>query len=100
MSRTITRAAALIAAVSFSLVSTVAVATTASADEPVNADSPAVAILYVTPTPVDPQPVVAGHEGDVLMRVNVAMPAKAATPVKATKAVKAAKTAKGKKHSR
>ena len=97
MSRTVTRAAALIAAVSFSLVGTVAVATTASADEPVNADSPAVAILYVTPTPVDPQPVVAGHEGDILMRVNVAMPAKAATPVQA---LKAAKSAKGKKHSR
>lgn len=100
MSRTITRAAALIAAVSFSLVGTVAVAATASADEPVNADSPAVAILYVTPTPVDPQPVVAGHEGDVLMRVNVAMPAKAATSVKAVKVVKAATSAKGKKHSR
>lgn len=100
MSRTITRAAALIAAVSFSLVGTVAVATTASADEPVNTDSPAVAILYVTPTPVDPQPVVAGHEGDLLMRVNVAMPAKAATPAKAVKVVKAAKSAKGNKHGR
>lgn len=94
MSRTITRAAGLIAAVSFSLVGTVVVATTAAADEAVNADSPAVAILYVAPTPVDPQPIVAGHEGDVLMRVNVAMPAKA------VKTVKAVKSAKGKKNSR
>jgi hypothetical protein len=94
MSRTITGAAALIAAVSFSLVGTVAVATTASADEAVNSDSPAVAVLYVAPTPVNPQPVVAGHEGDILMQVNVAMPAKA------VKAVKAVKAAKGKKHSR
>jgi uncharacterized lipoprotein YbaY len=27
--------------------------------------------------PVDPQPEIAGHEGDVLLRVNVAMPAQA-----------------------
>jgi hypothetical protein len=94
MSRTITRATALIAAVSFSLAGTLAVASAASADEPVNAGSQAVAVLYVAPTPVDPQPVVAGHEGDTLMQVNVAMPAKA------VKAVKAVKSAKGKKHSR
>ena len=91
MSRTITRATALMAALSFSLVGTVAVATSASADEAVNGGSPAVAILYVAPTPVDPQPVVAGHEGDTLMRVSVAMPAKV---------VKVVKVAKGKKHSR
>jgi hypothetical protein len=91
MSRTITRATALIAAVSFSLVGTVAVAASASVDEPVNGGSPAVAILYVAPTPVSPQPVVAGHEGDTLMQVNVAMPAKA---------VKAVTSAKGKKHTR
>lgn len=91
MSRTITRATALIAAVSLSLVGTVAVAGIASADEPVNGGSPAVAILYVAPTPVDPQPVVAGHEGDVLMQVNVAMPAKAS---------KAVKSGKGSKHRR
>ena len=91
MSRTITRAAALIAAVGLSLVGTVAVATTASADEAVNGASPATAILYVAPTPVNPQPVVAGHEGDTLMQVNVAMPAKV---------VKAVKAVKGKKRSR
>ncbi len=91
MSRTISRAAALIAAASFSLVGTVAAAAAASADEAVNADSPAVAVLYVAPTPVNPQPVVAGHEGDTLMQVNVAMPAQVAKVVKA---------AKGKKHSR
>jgi hypothetical protein len=90
MSRTIARAAAVMAAASFSLVGTVAVAATASADEAVNGTSPAVAVLYVAPTPVDPQPVVAGHEGDTLMRVNVAMPAKV---------VKVVKAAKGKKHS-
>lgn len=91
MSRSIARATALIAAVSLSLVGTVALATSASADEPVNSGSPSVAILYVAPTPVDPQPVVAGREGDTLMRVNVAMPAKVAKVVKA---------AKGKKTSR
>ena len=94
MSRTITRAAALLAAVSFSLVGTVAVASSASADEAVNADSPVTAILYVAPTPVDPQPIVAGHEGDTLMQVNVAMPAKV------TKVLKATTSVKGKKHSR
>lgn len=91
MSRTTTVAGALVAAVGLSLVGTVAVAAVAAADEAVNTGSPAVAILYVEPTPVDPQPVVAGHEGDVLMRVNVAMPAKA---------TKVVKMAKGKTHSR
>ena len=85
MSRTIARATAMIAGVSLSLIGTVAVAATASADETVNGGSPAVAILYVAPTPVDPQPVVAGHEGDVLMQVNVAMPAKASKAVKSGK---------------
>ena len=88
MSRTITRVTALVAAVGFSLAGTVTVAASASADEPVNGGSPAVAILYVAPTPVDPQPVVAGHEGDVLMQVNVAMPAKATKIVKAAKGKK------------
>jgi hypothetical protein len=88
MSRTITRVTALVAAVGLSLAGSVTVAASASADEPVNGGSPAVAILYVAPTPVDPQPVVAGREGDVLMQVNVAMPAKAS---------KVVKTAKGKK---
>jgi hypothetical protein len=85
MTRTITRAAALIAAVGISLAGTAAVATAASADEAVNGASPATAILYVAPTPVDPQPVVAGHEGDTLMQVNVAMPAKAVKAVKGKK---------------
>jgi capsular polysaccharide biosynthesis protein len=88
MSRSTARAAALAAAVSLSLAGSLAVASTASADEPVNPGSPAVAILYVAPAPVHPQPVIAGHEGDVLMQVNVAMP------------VKAVKQAKGKKRGR
>lgn len=91
MSRSIARVTALIAAVSVSLVGAVAMAAGASADEPVNSGSPSVAILYVAPSPVNPQPVVAGHEGDTLMQVNVAMPAKVA---------KAVKVAKGKKTSR
>jgi Ser/Thr protein kinase RdoA (MazF antagonist) len=91
MNRTITRAAALIAAVGVCLAGTVAVATAASADEAVNDSSPTTAILHVAPTPVDPQPVVAGHDGDTLMQVNVAMPAKV------TKVVTAVK---GKRHSR
>ena len=37
---------------------------------------PLTATVTVAPAPVDPQPVVAGHEGDVLLQVNVAMPAK------------------------
>ena len=52
------------------------------------------ATLYVGPTPVDPQPVSAGHEGDTLMQVNVAMPANSAVPAKAVK------QAKGKKRGR
>ena len=89
MTRTIARSAALLAAVSLSLVATVAVATGAAADEPVHAGSAPAAVLYVAPTPVDPQPVVAGHEGDVLMHVNVAMPAKAVRSAKAAALKKA-----------
>ena len=94
MSSTIARAAALMAAVSLSLAGTVASAGAASADQAVNGDSPAVATLYVGPTPVDPQPVSAGHEGDTLMQVSVAMPANSAVPAMAVK------QAKGKKRGR
>lgn len=45
-------------------------------------------VSWVT-RPVDPQPVVAGHEGDVLLQVNVVMAAKTAY------LAKTAKTAKG-----
>ncbi len=85
MSRTITRAAALAAAVSLSFAGTMAVAATASADEAVNPGSPAAAIVHVAPTPVHPQPVITGHEGDVLMQVNVAMPAKVVKQAKGKK---------------
>lgn len=54
-------------------------------------------VAWVT-RPVDPQPVVAGHEGDVLLEVNVVMAATVAAPAltrpvvaKASKAGKAGK---------
>lgn len=94
MSSTIARAAALMAALSLSLAGTVALAGAASADQAVNGDSPVVATLYFGPTPVDPQPVSAGREGDTLMRVSIAMPANSAVLAKAVK------QAKGKKRGR
>jgi len=36
--------------------------------------------------PMDPQPIVAGHEGDVLLRVSIAMPAEVAAPAPVKKA--------------
>lgn len=86
MNRSLARAAALAAAVAITLAGSVTLATSASAEpsEGVNADSASTALVVVAATPVVPQPVVAGHEGDVLLQVNVAMPAS----VKATKAVK------------
>ena len=83
MKRSLARAAALAAAVTLAGSVTLASSASAAPFEGLNADS--VAIVHVAPTPVVPQPVVAGHEGDVLLQVNVAMPATA----KATKAVTA-----------
>jgi hypothetical protein len=91
MSSRIARAAALMATVSLSLAGTVAAAGAASAEQAVNGDSPAVATLYVGPTPVDPQPLSAGHEGDTLMQVSVAMPARPAVQAKAVKQAKGSK---------
>jgi hypothetical protein len=88
MTRTIVRSAALLGAVSLSLVATVAAATGAAADD---AGPAPAAVVYVAPTPVDPQPAIAGHEGDVLMHVNVAMPAKAVRSVRAAAMKKAAR---------
>lgn len=85
MNRNLARAAALLAGVSLSVAGSIALAGTASAAE----TGPAVTY---SATPVDPQPVVAGHEGDVLLQVNVAMPAKATTVVKSVKTLKVAKT--------
>lgn len=84
MNRNLARAAALLAGVSLSVAGSIALAGTASAAE---TDS----VVTYSATPVNPQPVVAGHEGDVLLQVNVAMPAAA---VKATKSIKTVKTLK------
>jgi hypothetical protein len=89
MTRTIARSAALLAAVSLSLVATVVAATGAAADD---AGSAPAAVLHVAPVPVDPQPAVAGHEGDVLMHVNVAMPAKSVRSARAAALKKAARS--------
>ena len=59
---------------SLALVATGAVAGAASAHAgQLDGDAP-VGPAVVVVTPVDPQPVVAGHEGDVLLRVSIAMP--------------------------
>lgn len=51
----------------------------------------------ITIVPADPQPVVAGHEGDVLLRVSMGMPAKmpAVTKARVGGSAKSAKAAKG-----
>ena len=87
MNRNLARAAALLAGVALSVAGSLALAGTASAAE----TGPAVTY---SATPVDPQPVVAGHEGDVLLQVNVAMAAKATTMVTSVKMVKSVKTMK------
>ena len=87
MNRNLARAVAFLAGVSLSVAGSIALAGTASAAE----NGPAVTY---SATRVDPQPVVAGHEGDVLLQVNVAMPAKVTKQVKSIKTVKVAKMAK------
>lgn len=71
MTRTGRRVIVLLAAVACAAAGSACVAATAAAAE----GGPAVTF---SATVVDPQPTVAGHEGDVLLQVNVAMPA--ATP--------------------
>jgi hypothetical protein len=77
MARRMSRLGAVTAALAFVAARSLTAATGAQAgqlDGPA-ANGPAVIVIE----PVDPQPVVAGHEGDVLLRVSVAMPA-AKTP--------------------
>ncbi len=75
MKRTSTRITALVGAGTLALSGFVGLAGTASAGQ---LDGPAPATAPVmTVTPVDPQPTVAGHEGDVLLQVSLAMPAQA-----------------------
>jgi hypothetical protein len=73
--RPVQRIAAATASMALLLGAGVALANSASAATP--ADD---VLVYSAPTPVDPQPVVPGHEGDTLMRVNVAMAATADVP--------------------
>jgi hypothetical protein len=62
-------AGAALVAVAGTAIASAGIASAAQLDgEP----SPLVAV--VPAVPVDPQPLVAGHEGDVLLRVSVAMP--------------------------
>ena len=96
MTRSLTRIMAATVVVAVSLVGGVAMAGSASAAETV--DGPLVSFQA---TPVDPQPVVPGHEGDVLLQVNVVMAGQAATaPVSHLATVKVAKAKAKAKRSR
>lgn len=80
LDRRLARVAAAVAALTLTAGVGVAGAGAASAGQ---LDGDPVPVTVVAPVPVDPQPVVAGREGDVLLQVNVAMPATSA--VKAVK---------------
>lgn len=80
LDRRLARVASTVAALAFTAGAGVAGAGAANAGQ-LGGDP--VPVTVVAPVPVDPQPVVTGREGDVLLQVNVAMPATSA--VKAVK---------------
>jgi hypothetical protein len=84
MHRTIARSSAGLAAIALAATIVVTSASAAGAGQ-LDGNFSAGAPLAIV-EPADPQPIVPGHEGDVLLRVSVAMPAdsavRAATPAK------------------
>ena len=93
MTRSTRRLAAIAAALSLVAAGSVAGAAAARAGQLDGDTRVGPAVLVVEP--MDPQPIVAGHEGDVLLRVSIAMPATAVAQVpKAPKKKSRAKAAR------
>ena len=83
MNRSFARATAALVGAGLALTVMVAGAGSASA-----AETPVAPLAFGEARPVDPQPVVAGHEGDVLMQVNVVMASQAAPAAKLVRKAK------------